>query len=799
MNEDHVDVDGSVTYTSSDTAAPTAPQAPSAETVTDEWVEIEWQDASDSGRGVDHYNVYVDGSLHRQTAKNRDRVYRLSPGTSYDIDVTAVDEVGNESNKSSTLSVTTVNSSSGTSYYVDADTGSDSNAGTSPSSAWASLGEINSRTFDAGDEILIRAGTEYQNQKLHPSGSGSDGDPIVVDKYGTGERPTIHAGGVDDALLFENQEHWVLADLEITNKGSSRSGGRTGVRVQLQDFDGTAGGFELYNLFVHDVNGSNDKSAGGGKAINWKANGDKSNKCRFGSMLVEGCRALRTDRSGLIGDTDFNSFDSDRYLSQNVVVRENLLEDIGGDGIKMDGCDAGVCEHNTVDRARQRADDHAVAIWTYSCDDTVTRFCEASRTKGTKDAQGFDCDFQSRNTLFEFNYSHDNDGGFMLFATYGDYGSDGGTNKNPTVRYNISENDDARSFRLSGPCEGALIYNNLVYVESGMSVKAVEEDSWSGYPKDATFYNNVWYVDGSADFEIASDTDNTFDANAYVGSGSFTDRPSDSNAVTSGAGLFSVNSGDDGFDTLDGYRIQSSSNLIDAANSTPDAPTSDFWGDPVPSDGPDNIGPDAWAGDSDGPVAYYAFEAEYAGRLPNRTYRDNYGRVEGGVTIDVAGKFGEAYEFDGSSGYVKIGRVAPDLASESLSMACWVRTTDSKGVILGVNATSGTRIWFLVDNGTFTCWDGSSAYLCSTPVDDDAWHHVAATVDAGTGDGTLYVDGSQEKTFSTNLSLAPDDRYTIGAEYDGQSLSDFLGGRIDELRVYDRALSDSEVSKLYNQ
>jgi len=52
----------------------------------------------------------------------------------------------------------------------------------------------------------------------------------------------------------------------------------------------------------------------------------------------------------------------------------------------MDGCDAGVCEHNTVDRARQRADDHAVAIWTYSCDDTVTRFCEASRTKGTKDA-----------------------------------------------------------------------------------------------------------------------------------------------------------------------------------------------------------------------------------------------------------------------------------------------------------------------------------------------------------------------------------------------------------------------------
>ena len=84
-----------------------------------------------------------------------------------------------------------------------------------------------------------------------------------------------------------------------------------------------------------------------------------------------------------------------------------LLEDIGGDGIKLWGTDGGFIEKNVVRKARARCNDKeaAAGIWPFACDDTLIQFNEVSGHLGTKDGQAYDSDYWCRRTVFQYNYS----------------------------------------------------------------------------------------------------------------------------------------------------------------------------------------------------------------------------------------------------------------------------------------------------------------------------------------------------------------------------------------------------------
>jgi subtilisin len=97
---------------SDDTTAPTAPSNLSSTGHTDSSVSLSWDASSDDGTGVDHYNVYVDGSKATESTDTAETVSGLSSGTTYDFYVTAVDGAGNESSASGTVSVTTDQSTS---------------------------------------------------------------------------------------------------------------------------------------------------------------------------------------------------------------------------------------------------------------------------------------------------------------------------------------------------------------------------------------------------------------------------------------------------------------------------------------------------------------------------------------------------------------------------------------------------------------------------------------------------------------------------------------------------------------
>jgi len=77
-----------------------------------------------------------------------------------------------------------------TAYYVDNVAGSDSNSGTSPSTAWKTVARVNQASFAPGDQILFKRGGIWREQ-LTISAAGMPGNPILFDAYGSGNAPVV--------------------------------------------------------------------------------------------------------------------------------------------------------------------------------------------------------------------------------------------------------------------------------------------------------------------------------------------------------------------------------------------------------------------------------------------------------------------------------------------------------------------------------------------------------------------------------------------------------------------------------
>ena len=477
---------------------------------------------------------------------------------------------------------------SGTSYYVDGTAGNDQNDGLSPARPWKSLDKVNSATFRPGDRILLKAGLRFIG-RLSPHGSGTPDRPIVIDLYGEGGKPLIAAEGRhSEALLLENQDHWEVNNLEITNTGQRREEFRYGVRVRAWDY-GTMRNIRLRNLDVHDVNGSLvKKDSGEGHGITWENGGDKV-WSRFDGLLIEGCRLVRTDRNGICGYTPYPSADRKRrFPSLRVVIRNNLLEDIGGDAIKVWGCDGALVEYNVVRGARRRAADYAAGIWPWASDNTLIQFNEVSGVMGTKDGQAFDSDGYCTNTTFQYNYSHDNDGGFMLICCQESVGT--------VLRYNISQNDRTRLFHMAGPIRDIEIYNNVFYVGRDLDVHLF---LWTGspWPSNARIFNNIFYADGMGrnnaglrkkpvddgthitEPGFGPSTNVVFEHNVLYGH--FSDIPDEWKTMMADPMLAAPGTGREGFASLEGYKLRPKSPCIGAGIPVKNSGGRDFWGNVV--------------------------------------------------------------------------------------------------------------------------------------------------------------------------------------------------------------------------
>jgi len=475
-------------------------------------------------------------------------------------------------------------------YYIDSVSGQDTNTGASPQAAWKSLARISATTFHPGDRILFKSGGVWTGQ-LWPKGSGTADHPITIDKYGGDALPVINGAGLaENAVMLKNQEYWEIRNLEITNTGETRAL-RRGVYV-LAENSGDLHHIYLQHLTVHDVNGDFKEKVNGG--IHYASVGDIK-PSRFVDLRIENNHIRHVDRSGIFGWST-HWIRSKWYPSLGVVIRNNIIDDTGGDGIVNVATDGALVEHNVVSRASQRSQEYNVGIWPWSADNTVIQYNEVYGTKGQHDAEGFDSDWNSRDTIIQYNYSHDNEGGFLLICNEGSQSpNDSAGNTGTIVRYNISQNDHHRAIKLSGPVKNTLIYNNTIYVGKGESSDLILHTDWTGWASETYIYNNIFYVEGKGQFgygvkgndDGSYDTapgpgksvSNVYDSNVYYG---LEPAPGDAHALTSDPMFAAPGHGGLGLSSANGYVLLRGSRAIDSGRTIDQNGGKDFFGTVVP-------------------------------------------------------------------------------------------------------------------------------------------------------------------------------------------------------------------------
>jgi hypothetical protein len=177
-------------------------------------------------------------------------------------------------------------------------------------------------------------------------------------------------------------------------------------------------------------------------------------------------------------------------------------------------------------------------------------------------------------------------------------------------------------------------------------------------------------------------------------------------------------------------------------------------------------------------------------------------------TAAQTGRYGNALLFDGSNDYLDTAESITSLSKADFAIGAWVRTSSvSQGI---VTKNDGDTTWeqgeksFYINNigrPTFVGW-GNNYIRSTVAVNDGQWHHVMVVWDysgsGNSGAGKMYVDGVDVTNATTNYAANNNENSShtlkIGRpNHNASEAGNYFNGRLDEVVVFNRALSATEV------
>ncbi|MFF1692500.1 exo-alpha-sialidase [Streptomyces sp. NPDC058257] len=200
-------------------------------------------------------------------------------------------------------------------------------------------------------------------------------------------------------------------------------------------------------------------------------------------------------------------------------------------------------------------------------------------------------------------------------------------------------------------------------------------------------------------------------------------------------------------------------------------------------------------------------------RGPDPTTTDRAPRAKPAAVLGGAstteGRFGKAISFDGTNDAVRLPyRDRLPLGTKDFTASLWFRYSATSGeqplLWMGGIGTNQPQVWLRGEpasnrvTGLITTRDGATAPKSASvrttgAYNDGQWHHIALR--RGAGQLTLSVDGTRITTADVPGSVSRNSGYGfhVGQRVDSRA---HFTGPIDEVRVYDRALSDAELTRL---
>jgi len=374
------------------------------------------------------------------------------------------------------------------SYYINSQTGNDSNPGTIEK-PFQTVERVNKLKLQAGNSIFFAGGQTFTGNLYFKGVSGTKESPVKVSSYGNGR-----------AIIDAKNGTGIKADsclcLQIKNLkvfGTDRLKGNEGSGIELR---------KTQDCRIDSVEASGFLWSGikavGGK--NLRITNVYAHDNGFSGINVESDGQDAGGLEGSWGKTFRNVYIAHCVAENNPgcpVVKNNH----SGNGILIGGVTKGQIEYcealnNGWDMPREG--NGPVGIWAYQSDSITIQYCYAHDNKTSakgKDGGGFDLDGGITNSLVQYNYSANNEGaGYGLFQYYGATAW-----KNNIVRNNFSYNDGRKNGQAGflmwisngspEPISDCQIYENTVVNCYGHAISFEPGD----YPR-FEFRNNTFVL-----------------------------------------------------------------------------------------------------------------------------------------------------------------------------------------------------------------------------------------------------------------------------------------------------------------
>ena len=423
----------------------------------------------------------------------------------------------------------------GTTYYVDSKSGSDSNDGTSESKAFKTLDKVNALNLEPGDTVLLKKGSVFEDQALQftKEDSGTAEAPVKISTYGEGDRPQINTNGhgqwdlnygtpldnrnhkwkgkVSSSILIKDTEYIEIEGLELTNDRKSATDteknkayndayamDRTGVAGVAKD-NGTVDHIVLNDLYIHDVTGNvyNKHMTNGGIyfIVETPTNEATTGIARYNDVQIKNCSLDKVNRWGIaVGYTyQWSQFTTGalsdatmaKYGSSNVVIENNYLNHVGGDAITTMYLDRPMVQYNVSENAAEQINTKDYSQQQPSLDANGEE--NGKQNVGAGRVAAGIWPWKCKNAIFQYNEcfktlnaSSGNGDGQPWDADYGD-----GTN----YQYNYSHGNTASTIMFCGP---ESINNTFRYnISQNEDMGPLDP---AGNTGNCQVYNNTFYI-----------------------------------------------------------------------------------------------------------------------------------------------------------------------------------------------------------------------------------------------------------------------------------------------------------------
>lgn len=336
-----------------------------------------------------------------------------------------------------------------TTYYIDSTNGSDSNDGTSPTTAWQTIAKINN-SWDlivTGDNLLFKKGEVFSGTRLDIKKGGTESNPLVIGAYGEGENPIISnsSGGIGcwkDNLSYINIQDLTIKKIIESQAISIRAEGLSYITISRCDIDNV----DYNGILIEKVD----------------------------SYLIEDCNISNCINSGIV------ILGSSTHQATNGIIRNNKIYNINdNDGITLhqnsSGDDIGP-NHNIINNLTYNCGEQGIDIT------SGTQIIVRNNETFNNGDSGILVSHYVDNVWIDKHYSHDElkDGVIIEKSS--------NVKLTTSIIYNAARHSITMGDSMGNgePCTNFEIYNNTIIHNNSNSIIDITSGAF-----DITFKNNI--------------------------------------------------------------------------------------------------------------------------------------------------------------------------------------------------------------------------------------------------------------------------------------------------------------------